>query len=356
MTLELVPDTNGHLSAWAATFADVATVAASLATTPFVPVNMRVITSGRYDAGATAANVAAAILTGQELGLGPMASLRSIDVINATPALRAIALRALVQSHGHRITVEEATSTRAVVAGLRAGEDESRTVRITWTMDDARSRNLAGKPNWRTQPRNMLIARATAEVARLIAADAIVGIPYTAEELEDGDSAPPEDNTPPPVRRTARRRQVAELEPKTEPEPAPVEDEPPTEDAPPPPQPVDEPVSDRPHLAPITAGQRRALHAGFRALDMDRKERLEVVSRIVDRNIESANDLSEAEASAVITEVTLRRARKAQEVARAASERFEGEPAPDVPEPQETKLFDLALEQFPGAVEDVPPL
>jgi hypothetical protein len=42
-----------------------------------------------------------------------------------------------------------------------------------------------GKENWQNQPQAMLLARATAECARLIAADAILGIPYAAEELRD---------------------------------------------------------------------------------------------------------------------------------------------------------------------------
>jgi hypothetical protein len=80
----------------------------------------------------------------------------------------------------------------------------------------------------RTQPRNMLIARATAEVARLIAADAILGIPYVTEELEDADVMPvatqrePEAAAP----RTARRRKRrATLAPEgTPPDPPPFDE------------------------------------------------------------------------------------------------------------------------------------
>ena len=81
-----------------------------------------------------------------------MAALGSINVINATPALSALALRALLQRSGQQIWVREATSTRAIVAGLRAGEDENHTQQITWTIDDARTRGLAGRPNCETSP------------------------------------------------------------------------------------------------------------------------------------------------------------------------------------------------------------
>ena len=43
--------------------------------------------------------------------------------------------------------------------------------------------------NWRTQTKAMLVARATAEVSRWIASDAMLGLPLLAEEIEDGQEA-----------------------------------------------------------------------------------------------------------------------------------------------------------------------
>jgi hypothetical protein len=296
------PVADEHLGTWAQTFVQIASVSARLARTPFVPASLRVTDGGRYDEGATAANVAAAILTGQELGMEPMSALRSINVINATPALSALALRALLQRNGHHIWLVEATATRAIVAGLRAGEPEDRTQRITWTLDDAKSRGLIGRPNWKSQPRNMLIARATAEVARLIAADAVLGIPFTIEELEDGDEAPPSEDTPEsaPPKRTARRRAAAAIEAPQAEEPPSAEDEPPFEEGPP----------------PITDGQMRALQAGFRMLGIDRAERLKIVRQKVERpddapRVESAKDLSSAEAALVLDYLSLLNATEA---------------------------------------------
>ena len=329
------PIADEHLGAWASTFVQIASVSAQLARTPFVPASLRVMDKGRYDEGATAANVAAAILTGQELGMEPMSALRSINVINATPALSALALRALLQRYGHQIWLVEATNSRAIVAGLRAGEPESHTQSVTWTMDDAKSRSLAGRPNWRSQPRNMLIARATSEVARLIAADAVLGIPYTIEELEDGDQdgAPPpaeEDTKSPPARKTARRR-TAQVAQNGGPTPASIEapkqedDEPPLEDAVGPH--VDEPAGghmvgymDEPPFddgpPPITKGQIQALQAGFRMLGIDRAERLKIVRQRVERpddapRVESAKDLSSAEAALVLDYLSLLNATEA---------------------------------------------
>jgi hypothetical protein len=341
-----------HLGTWASTFLQIASVSAQLARTPFVPASLRVLDKGRYDEGATAANVAAAILTGQEIGMEPMAALRSINVINATPALSALALRALAQKQGHHIWLREATNTRAIVEGLRAGEDESRVQAITWTMDDAKSRSLAGRPNWRSQPRNMLIARATSEVVRLVAADAVLGIPYSIEELQDGDLAAEaaEDGAPAPAapKRTARRKAAAAL-PSTsaqvgpgaaengsvateasEPPGRTSEDEPPLDDAVGPH--VDEPAGghvsgymDEPPLdgpppssgaaesevagpAPITDAQRRALQASFRELGVERAERLRTVTGMVGRPVKSANDLTADEAARVLNLLALSKA------------------------------------------------
>ena len=225
------------LEEWAQSFLTLAQVSAEMARTAFVPESLRVFHNNgkEYDAAATAAQVTAAILTGRELGLEPMAALRSIHVINATPALSALALRAVVLAAGHRIWVSEANNTRATVTGVRAGDNHEQ--QVTWTMDNAKARGLAGKQNWRTQPRNMLIARATAEVARLVAADAILGVPYVLEELEDGDVQPPAALPAPPpaaetkpLRRRTRpaRAAVSRSQPAVEPRQA--EDDPPLDD------------------------------------------------------------------------------------------------------------------------------
>lgn len=161
------------LQQWGRDAALVASVAENLVKTSFVPQSY----SGR------ALEATAAILTGQEIGLKPMASLRSIDVIQGTPAMRAVALRALVQAAGHEIWTEESTATRAVVAGRRRGSDNVE--RSTWDLDRARGLNLMGKDNWKKQPIAMLLARATSECVRLVAADVILGIPYSVEEIQD---------------------------------------------------------------------------------------------------------------------------------------------------------------------------
>lgn len=168
-----------RLGRWAQDARDAHLVATSLAKTVFVPKEMQ----GKPEL------VTAAILTGQEIGLDPMASLRSIDVIQGTPAMRAHALRGLVQSRGHDVWVEESTETRAIVCGQRSGSE--RVQRSLWTMDRAQKLGLAGREQWRKQPQAMLVARATAEVCRLIASDVLLGMPYAVEELDIDEEAKP---------------------------------------------------------------------------------------------------------------------------------------------------------------------
>ncbi|MFG2165543.1 hypothetical protein [Micromonospora chersina] len=129
------------------------------------------------------AEAAAAILAGAEVGLSPIASLRAFDNIQGTPAPKAITLRAIAQGLGHEVRIDESSQVIAVVSGRRKGDTEWQT--STWTIERAQQMGLTGKAQWKQQPAAMLVARATAEVCRWIASDAIMGMPYTAEEIRD---------------------------------------------------------------------------------------------------------------------------------------------------------------------------
>lgn len=135
--------------------------------------------------------IVAAILTGQELGLKPMTALKSIDVIQGQPALRAHAMRAIVQHQGHEIELVESDDTHCIMRGRRKGAETWQTVE--WTIPRADRLGLLGKDQWKKQPKTMLIARATGELCRLIASDALHGLPYAAEEVDGyvhGEVAP----------------------------------------------------------------------------------------------------------------------------------------------------------------------
>lgn len=198
------------LGQWAQDARNAHAVATSLASTSFVPKEMQ----QRPDL------VTATILTGQEIGIEPMAALRSIDIIQGVPAIRANTMRGLVQAAGHEIWVdaEESNETRAVVYGRRKGETTIQ--RSTWTMDRARNLGLAGRDNYKKQPGAMLVARATSEVCRLIASDVLLGMPYSSEELADTDDT---ETTEKPKAKQQRKR-TAQRKPLTE--TPPLEDDP----------------------------------------------------------------------------------------------------------------------------------
>lgn len=229
----------------------------------------------------------AAILAGSEVGLSPMASLRAFDVIQGQAAPRALTLRAIAQSFGHDVEIVESTATRCVVRARRRGGDWQR---ITWTTDRARDLGLLGKDQWRKQPQAMLVARATAEAARLVAADAILGIGYTAEEVADGgsseavDVAAVEAPAPTGTRRMGRPK----------PAPAPVVHEP-----------VDEPAdlddTETPDPDTLTARTRGELFARFSEAGIDdRDHQIAGIARIIGREIQSRSELTESEARQVI--------------------------------------------------------
>jgi hypothetical protein len=252
-----------RLAEWAASAIAAHEVADSLVQTSFVPEAFK----------NKAHEATAAILAGAEVGLSPMASLRSFDIIGGTAAPRAITLRAIVQSQGHQVWVKESTATRAVVYGQRRGSNVTET--STWTLDRAKGLGLTNKDNWRKQPQAMLVARATSEVCRLVAADAILGIGYTVEELTDepGTTGTPGTvETQPATRKMSRRKPIEQV----------------IEEA----DPVDEPT---------TNPQITKLHASFGDLGiLDRDQKLAYASKVLDHPIDSSRDLTKAEAMRVI--------------------------------------------------------
>lgn len=163
-----------RLQRWAEQAVTVRRMAEGIVHTSFCPKAYR----GKPD------EATAAILAGAELGFDPMASLRAFDDIQGTPAPKAITLRAVVQAKGHEIVVVEEGPTRAIVKGRRRGDTEWQT--SEWTIERATAAGYVAKnPNYKTKPAEMLIARATAQVSRWIGSDAIMGMPYSAEEIAD---------------------------------------------------------------------------------------------------------------------------------------------------------------------------
>ena len=287
-----------NLRAWAAEAEAAAGIARALAPTPFVPEALR-----RYvpnddpkavkvlDLEGTIATVTAVLLAGQELSFGPMASLRSITIIKGTVSLYALAARALLLRDGHEIIVKESTSERAIVDARRSGDTEWQ--RSTWDLPRARTARLypgTEYSNWRTNPKAMLVARATAEASRWVAADAMLGLPLIAEEVADAEFEPPAeipDVTEEPERKTAKRRNVPKQR-------AALPASPPV-----PPGPAPDPGAPPP--AKPTKAQRDRMFARLTTARLtDKDEALAAISGWVGRQVESTGELSAAETNTVL--------------------------------------------------------
>lgn len=305
------------IDGWITVVADVGKLADYICETDFVPKTLR----------NKPAAIAACILTGRELGIGPMASLKSIHMVQGVPSLSAEYKRARALAAGHQIVIDESTSTRCVVRGRRAGSEQW--VAITWTLDHARRAKLAGKDVWQQYPQRMLQARATSELCDLLFPDATLGL-ETTEVLEDGgalvtaivgetiEEEAAATETAKPAGRTAQRRTrtpaaqapaADTAPPQPDPSPAPPVT---TPDQPPLPG-EDEPDStdyDTPGTA--TPEQLTALWASFTGMEFtkdDKAEARKAVEKIIRRELDGATtaDLSRNEASVAID--TLKRCR-----------------------------------------------
>ena len=275
-----------RLGEWAQSAQAAHTIAQTLVQTSFCPDAFR-----NKPGEATAA-----ILAGIEVGLQPMAALRSFDIIQGQAAPRAITLRAVVQSHGHEMVLVESTSARCRMKGRRKGSTEWQTV--TWDLSRAQQLKLTSKSNWKDQPTAMLLARATSELARLIASDAILGIGYSAEEVADGgvyeeQAAEPNSNG---TRKMSRR-----MPPTSDPDPADeAAAEPPVSD-----QSAGngEPSGSEPD--PITSAQLTKVGILCGELGLtDAAEARREVGAVIGREIKSRKDLTKDEAHRVIERFT----------------------------------------------------
>lgn len=159
---------------WIRTAQPAAEFADRIADTEFVPAAMR----GRP------AMVAACIMYGDEIGVGPMQSLAGIHVVDGRPFPSAELLRALVLREGHTLRIVEATGTSCTVLAIRAGRPDSEGVRVTWTIEMARAAGLAGKGAWRAYPRALLVARASTDACRMVFPDVVKGLGHVPDTSE----------------------------------------------------------------------------------------------------------------------------------------------------------------------------
>lgn len=127
-------------------FESLMALAKELCTTGFLPQAVK-----------TPAQAVAIILTGRELGLGPMQSLRSICIIQGKPELAADLQLSIFHRDGGRSKWLALTELAAELWLRHPNGDEHRE---TFTMDDAKRAGLSGGVNWQKYPKAMLRSRA----------------------------------------------------------------------------------------------------------------------------------------------------------------------------------------------------
>jgi hypothetical protein len=288
---------------WADMLPAVGDLAGKISTTNFVPKGLR----------GKPAEIAACILTGREVGIGPMESLSKIHVIDGRPAMSAELMRSLVMRDGHEITYPTLTDDKVTAKGKRAGSDTW--TEVTWTMKDAQRIGVSGRDTWKKYPRQMLSARATSELCRLLFPDALGGISYTPEELGDDEAT---GQTKTAVRRSKARTDQG-VQPPQEPELSPENppqgeidgaggaDEAEVTDVTPEPEIIDAEIVDEPIMVTavmdgqaITGPQTKMMGAAMRTLGMDRDAALDFCRQHTGRDIQSRNDLTKTEATAII--------------------------------------------------------
>jgi hypothetical protein len=141
------------------------------------------------------------LLTGRELGLSAMQSLRGIYVVQGRPVLSADLMVAAVVSstrceYWQPIT---STATECTIETKRRGAPGP--VRKTWTAEDAKRAGLTGKDIWKSYPAQMLRHRCAADLAREVFPDLLMGV-YAQGEIP-GDEGPRREEAPPAPQRAA---------------------------------------------------------------------------------------------------------------------------------------------------------
>lgn len=260
------------------------------------------------------ADAVAAILFGAELELSPMSSLRSIIVIHGQPGLEARTMKALLKAKGYRFLTHESTDTACDIEAVSpTGESE----RCRFTIEDAvkaewvpvqldggkfkmnSNGKLQGNMKYLTEPRTMLRAKATAVVCREIAPHILLGMPYSGEELDSENWSAAAPATPEPRRpggsgidgvRAARERREQQRANTVDAEV--VEHDGTSGEA----------DADGNWTPEARRKGLNRMHQLFSKGDLPkdaREDRLIVTSRIIDRDVTSANELRDEEIALV---------------------------------------------------------
>ncbi|MDN4611923.1 hypothetical protein [Arthrobacter burdickii] len=268
-----------QLAEWAMELTAAHQLGTALCQTDFVPAAFK----GKPEAAA------AAILAGKSLGLDPMNALANIFVVHGKPALYARTMAALILREGHEVIRTAATNDSVTVKARRKGTRDWQ--EFTWDIARATQAKYMTNEKYRTNPIEMLTAKALAEACRVIAPDVLTGVAaYSVEEVELEDMGERQQAPAKEQPLSASARLAAAAAEAAPPEPA---------------EPTAEPLCSR--------KQQTDLGNALKALGHTTKdEMLGVVSAWVGREISGSRDLTVGEAKQLTEELLAEAAEKNQ--------------------------------------------
>jgi len=155
--------------------------------TEVMPVAEIMMQSGFFKDTRDVAQAAVKIIAGQELGIGPVAALRGIDIVEGQTTVRAHLAAAMIRkSEKYDYMINEHTDERCVITYRRKTDNVSLGTSI-FTWDMAKKAGLANKKVWQQYPQDMLYNRAMSRGARVHCPDIFLGAVYTEGELDSLD-------------------------------------------------------------------------------------------------------------------------------------------------------------------------
>jgi hypothetical protein len=155
--------------------------------TEAIQLAQRMYDSRLFSAYGTPQAVLATVLAGRELGIPAMASLRAFHIIEGKPTMAAGTISALILKSGQAKYFRCAKRTAESVTFVTKRGDEPE-IDLTYTIAEARQAFVGddtkwGKSGWGRNPADMLVARASSKLARLVYPDVVSGL-YAPEEME----------------------------------------------------------------------------------------------------------------------------------------------------------------------------
>jgi 5'-3' exonuclease len=155
--------------------------------TEAIQLAQRMYDSRLFSAYGTPQAVLATVLAGRELGIPAMAALRAFHIIEGKPQLSAGAIQSLVLKSGRAryFRCTERTPTRATFCTQRGDDPE---ICLSYSIEEGRAAFVGddakwAKSGWGRNPADMLVARASSKLARLVYPDVVSGL-YAPEEFD----------------------------------------------------------------------------------------------------------------------------------------------------------------------------